>query len=310
MTQVDIFVGIDVSKDRLDVCSTAGQRFSVTNDPAGRAALARRISGARAAGLEASGGYETPVLKALAQAGLAAYRLDPAQVRAFARSRGQRAKTDAIDARMIALCLSVGLDGLKPFTDDAATARLAALSAFRRRLVAQRAGLAGSADRIDEPVLEQLAAEQDAMLADQIARLEAEIAATIAATPELSDKAVRLRSAPGVGPVLAATLLASLPELGRVGSRQIAALVGVAPYDRQSGRSTRPAHCAAGRRQVRHVLYMGVLAAIRAAKSPFRDTYARLIAAGKPAKVAITAVMRKMIVILNAMIRDNATFAT
>jgi len=250
------------------------------------------------------------VLKALAQAGLAVYRLDPAQVRAFARSRGQRAKTDAIDARMIALCLRAGLDTLKPFADDAATARLAALAAFRRRLVAHKAALAGSADRIEDRVLQGLMAEQDAMLATHIARLDAEIAATITATPDLADKVVRLRSVPGVGPVLAATLLASLPELGRIGSRQIAALVGVAPYDRQSGRSARPARCAAGRAgTVRNVLYMGVLAAIRAQKSPFRQTYARLRAAGKPPKLAITAVMRKMIVILNAMIRDGAPFA-
>lgn len=173
MAQVDIFVGIDVSKERLDVFSTAGERFSVANDPAGREALALRIRGARAAGLEASGGYEAPVLKALAQAGLAVYRLDPAQVRAFARSRGQRAKTDAIDARMIALCLRAGLDTLKPFADDAATARLAALAAFRRRLVAHKAALAGSADRIEDRVLQGLMAEQDAMLATHIARLDA-----------------------------------------------------------------------------------------------------------------------------------------
>lgn len=308
MTQVDVFVGIDVSKDRLDVFSTAGERFSVANDAAGRAALALRIAGARAAGLEASGGYEAPVLKALAQAGLATYRLDPAQVRAFARSRGQRAKTDAIDARMIALCLSACRDTLRPFVDDAATARLAALAAFRRRLVGHKAALAGSDDRREDPLLQHLAAEQEALLAAQIAGLDAEIATIIAATPELSDKAARLRSAPGVGPVLAATLLASLPELGRVGSRQIAALVGVAPYDRQSGRSARPARCAAGRRQVRNVLHMGVLAAIRARKSPFQTTYARLVAAGKPPKLAIAAVMRKMIVILNATVRDDAPF--
>lgn len=310
MTRTDLFVGIDVSKDRLDVYSTAGELFAVSNDAAGLERLAARVRGARAVGLEASGGYELPALTALAQAGVAAYRLDPAQVRAFARGRGQRAKTDAIDARMIALCLSASLPDLAPFACDATTARLAELSAFRRRLVGQKAALAGALDRITDPTVLSLMADHQAALAAMIARVEAEIAACVDDEPSLRDKAARLRSAPGVGPVLATTLLAGLPELGRVGSRQIAALVGVAPFDRQSGRRAGPARCAAGRRHIRNVLYMAALAAIRARKRPFFQTYERLLSAGKPAKLAITAIMRKMIVILNAMLRDNAPFAT
>lgn len=309
MTQTEVFVGIDVSKERLDVFSTAGERFSVANDAVGLERLAARVSGARAVGLEASGGYEVPALKALAQEGVAVYRLDPAQVRAFARSRGQRAKTDAIDARMIALCLCAGLDDLTPFACNAATARLAELAALRRRLVGQKAALAGSADRASDAFVRALMAELEATLAALTARLDAEIAVAIAAEPSLREKAAHLRSAPGVGPVLATTLLANLPELGRVGSRQIAALVGVAPYDQQSGRRQRPARCAAGRRQIRNVLYMAALAAIRAQKRPFFQTYERLRAAGKPAKLAITAIMRKMIVVLNAMLRDAKPFA-
>lgn len=310
MTQVDIFVGIDVSKDRLDVFSTAGMGFAVPNDAAGLECLAARLAGVRAVALEASGGYELAALTALAGAGVAVYRLDPAQVRAFARSRGQRAKTDAIDARMIALCLSANLADLVPFVCDATTTRLAGLSAFRRRLVGQKAALAATLDRTSDPAVLGLMADHQAALAALIARTEAQIAACVNEEPALRDKAARLRSAPGVGPVLASTLIGALPELGRVGSRQIAALVGVAPYDRQSGRRARSARCAAGRGHIRHVLYMATLAAIRARKRPFFQTYERLRAAGKPTKVAITATMRKMIVILNAMLRDNATFAT
>lgn len=302
-------VGIDVSKDRLDVFM-AGDTFNVENSAAGLKVLVRLLKGVRAAGLEASGGYEVPALKALAAGGVAAYRLDPAQVRSFARGVGQRAKTDAIDARMIARCLAEGIDGMEPYEENEVTERLAALHAFRRKLVGQKTAVAGQADRMTSPLLLTLLAEHQAALADWIAPVEAEIAATIASDPALACKAARLKSAPGVGPVLATALIAGLPELGRIGSRQIAALVGVAPYDRQSGRRARPARCAAGRRNIRNILYMAALAAIRARKRPFAQFYERLTAAGKPPKLAIIAVMRKMVVTLNTMLRTGAAWAT
>lgn len=305
MTQPDLIVGIDVSKDRLDVFVSSGVSFMVANSTSGVQELVQRVQGARAFALEASGGYEALALHALAQAGLSVYRLDPGRVRSFARGLGQRAKTDAIDARMIALCLAAGIADLHPYQSDAATQTLAELVALRRQFVGDLTGLAGRVDRARAELVRELLAEQAATLRNMITRLDARIAETVAGDDALARKAARLRSAPGVGPVLAATLTAGLPELGQIGSRKIAALIGVAPYDRQSGRRAKPGRCAAGRGHIRKVLYMAAMAAIRAGKNPFARTYQHLTGLGKPAKLAIVAVMRKMIVVLNAMLRDD-----
>lgn len=323
MTQERMFVGVDVSKDRLDVHVPGEAAFAAENNRTGLKRLVGRLKGLGpvAVGLEASGGYEAGALKALAKAGLAVYRLDPAQVRAFARGLGRRAKlvlgpaesrtrgTDAMDARMIARCLEAVIEDAKPYRPDPTTERLAALAGFRRKLVSEIAGLKSYADRVVEPVVIRMVQARLGTLKLSVARLDKEIRDQIAADAAMTRRHRLLVSAPGVGPVLASTLIAELPELGRATSRQIAALVGVAPFDRQSGRKTRSGRCRAGRRTVRNVLYMAALSAVRARKRPFIDLYERLQAAGKPAKLALVAVMRKMIVTLNAMAQTNTEWA-
>lgn len=312
MAHEDIFVGIDVSKDRLDV-HLDGTVFAVANSAHGHRTLTKRLIASDRpvrVGLEASGGYEAPVLLALAEAGLAVYRLDAGRVRAFARALGKNAKTDPIDAALIAQCLQATHPGLVPYKPDPAAERLAALVRFRRQLVEDAAALEARTDRQRDRLLTRLVARQLLLLEAQRALIEREIERHIAGEPELARRACLLKSAPGVGPVLAATLLAELPELGALGSREVAALVGVAPFDRQSGRSRRPGRCRHGRSAVRKVLYMGALAAVRAGKRPYADFHQRLIARGKPNKLALVAVMRKLIVTLNAMLRTNTAWAT
>lgn len=312
MTHYETFVGIDVSKDRLDVCVwPQGEAFSVGNDAAGRKALAARLVrlGPVAAGLEASGGYERAALKALSRAGVAVWRLDAGQVRAFARGVGVKAKTDAIDAAMIARCLAAVAGDHAPWSEDAAAGRLAALVGYRRKLVAESAAQKGYADRVDAPLVARMVKARIAALKLQVACLDKEIAAAVAASSDMAPRAAAMMEVPGVGPVLATTVMAELPELGRLDARQIASLVGVAPFDRQSGRSARNGRCRGGRRQVRNVLYMAALAAIRAKANRFKDAYQRLIAAGKPPKLAIVAIMRKIIVTLNAMAKNQTQWA-
>lgn len=311
MTQDRVFVGIDVSKDRLDVhVHPAGERLAVGNEPAGWQALRQRLRRLRAAAVavEASGGYERGVLDDLADHGIAAYRLDPAQVRGFARGLRRHAKTDAIDAETIARCLAAAVAGLQPYRPDPQRRRLAELVAHRARLVEQAAVLSGARDSIDAPLVRRLIAADILRLKRQILLLAKEIAGVIAADPELARRSARLTGVPGVGPVLAATLLAHLPELGRIGAKAVAALVGVAPFNRQSGRTDRGGRCRGGRRQIRAVLYMATLSAIRSGNPAIADFYQRLRHAGKPAKPAIVAAMRKLITILNAIVRDSTTW--
>lgn len=310
MPQERVFVGIDVSKDRLD-CRLGGVRLSVANDAAGLKMLIVRLKqlGLVAVGLEASGGYEKLALAKLFKAGLDVWRLDAAQVRAFARGVGRRAKTDRIDAEMIARCLATIWQQCRPWRPDPAAERVEALTAFRRKLVGEQTALKGYADRADEPVVARMVRTRLAALKLAIVQLDTEIGRAIAADPVLARRNSQLQSAPGVGPVLAATLLAELPELGRVSSREIAALAGVAPHDRQSGRTTRPGRCRGGRHAVRAVLYMGALSAVRGRKQPFAAVHQRLTQAGKPYKVALVAIMRKLLVALNAMLRDNKNWA-
>lgn len=307
MPQEYTFVGIDVSKDRLDGQVLGGERFSVANDPAGLKELVCRCKrlGPVAIGLEASGGYEKAALAKLFKAGLDVWRLDAAQVRAFARGLGRRAKTDKIDAEVIARCLAVVWQDTRPWRPNPAAEAVEALTAFRRKLVEEQTALKCQLDQAAHPLVTRIVKQSITAVKHRLLLLEKEIASAIAADPELARKNAQLQSAPGVGPVLAATLIAELPELGRLSSREIAALVGVAPFDRQSGRSVRPGRCRGGRHAVRAALYMGALSAVRAGKQPVAAFHKRLTQAGKPYKLAIVAVMRKLLVALNAMLRDN-----
>lgn len=308
MPQEQMFVGIDVAKARLDVhLHPQGQGFTVPNDKAGWRSLSLRLRalGPMAVALEASGGYEKGAARRLVKSGLAVYLLDPAQVRSFARGLKRHAKTDAIDAAMIARCLATTIADAIPWRPDPLAERLTALVAFRAKLVAERTALKSYSDTVEEPVVRRLVNGRLAGLTLAIARLDKEIGTLIGATDDLARRFRLLVSVPGVGPVLASTLLALLPELGRISPKAVAALVGVAPFSRQSGAADRGGRCRGGRGSIRAALYMAALSAIRGGNAPVRAFYERLRCAGKPAKPAIVAAMRKLITILNAIARDN-----
>lgn len=308
MAQIAIFVGGDVSKDRIDVfVHPIGERFGVSNDQAGWEAFAERLAEWPQAvvAVEATGGYELGVIRHLVRLGVAVRRVDPGQVRHFARSAGRRAKNDAIDARMIALFASVH-EG-RPAVVDPLTERLREYVRARRQLVAEKVTLGNQRQLVEDPTIQAMTAERLALIKTHLARLDRAIAKAIGESPVWREKAGLLMSMPGVGPVLAQTLLALLPELGTLGRRQVASLVGVAPFDRDSGRHRGNRSVSGGRADVRTVLYMAAQAACRFNPriKAFRE---RLRAVGKKPKVAIIAVMRKMLVILNAMLRENLSW--
>jgi transposase len=311
MAQDAVFVGIDVSKVKLDVhVHPSGESFSIDNDAAGIKQLGIKLTRLSPNGvaLEASGGYEKAAAKGLFAKGLPVYIVDPAQVRFFARALRRRAKTDPIDAAVIARCLAATITELRLFAPDPAAERLAALVNYRRRLIAEKTGLLSYRDVADDRTVRALVARQIASLALRIATLDKSIAVCVAEHAAFAAQARLMRSAPGVGPVLAATLIAELPELGRLDRRRIASLVGVAPHARQSGQTDRGGKCTGGRRSVRNVLYMAVLSAIKAKAPVLSSFYARLRQSGMAFKPAIVSVMRKLITIINAMVRDQKTF--
>ncbi|MGO9357815.1 MAG: IS110 family transposase [Xanthobacteraceae bacterium] len=311
MPQDAIFVGIDVSKARLDVyVHPSGESFSVANDRAGIKQLGARMRALQPRGvaLEASGGYERAVAKGLFAKSLPIYIVDPSQVRSFAKALRRRAKTDPLDAMMIARCLAVTIDVLRPYVPDPAADRLSALVGYRSHLVAEKTALLSYQDTTEDSVVRSFVARQITGLALRIATLDKAIAVCIAEHPNFASNAKIIRTAPGVGPVLSATLLADLPELGQLDRRRVASLVGVAPHARQTGRTDRGGKCSGGRRQVRTVLYMAVLSAIKARSPVLRPFYDRLRQSGMEFKPAIVAVMRKLITILNAMVRDRKPF--
>jgi transposase len=308
MTQERVLVGIDVAKARLDVhLRPCGEVFALGNHKAGWRALAQRLRklDSVAVGIEASGGYEKGLARHLVKTGIVVYVFDPAQLRAFARGLRRHAKTDPIDAAMIARCLEATIEDAIPYQPDPLAERLAALVAYRTKLVAESAALKGYRDTLQEPLVRRMVDGRRASLKLALARLDQAIAGLIAGTPGFARRFCLLVSVPGVGPVLASTLIALLPELGRIGAKAVAALVGVAPFNRQSGRTDRRGRCRGGRGAVRTVLYMATLSAIRCRNPAIAPFYDRLRRAGKPAKPAIVAAMRKLITILNAIARDQ-----
>lgn len=304
MAQSARFVGIDVAARRLEVYSHPdGATCAVDNTPAGWQALVAWLGTEPVAGIsvEATGGYETGVVRHLAAAGFTVRRLDPAQVKALARVLRQRAKSDRLDAALIA---RAGLIADTPAYDPRPEVeRLSELIKYRQQALADRIALDNQARTLTDPDLLDWTRRRREQLAALLTWLEQEIAAASAAPP-LAERAALLGSAPGVGPILAGTLLALLPELGHLSGRQIAALVGVAPYDRRSGQSDAPRHIAGGRPTVRSVLYMATLSAVRC-NPILRTFYQRLCRAGKKPKVALVAAMRKLIVALNAMLKQG-----
>jgi transposase len=298
-------VGCDVSKRTLDIFDEGcGKAERIYNTPE---AIAARIAAWRGRGVfvvfEATGGYDRALATALVDAGIAHARINPARARDFARASGRIAKTDAIDAAMLAAFARVMAPAQ---TQEASPARkaLSLLAKRRDQLVAMRAQ---EKNRVSEAVDAQAGAgvrRHITFLDDEIDDIETAIAGHIAADDALAEEAGLLRSAPGVGPVAATQLLALMPELGRTGPKQIAALAGLAPMNTDSGALRGRRKIAGGRKRVRDALYMAALNAVRRT-GPFKTFYDRLLAAGKAKKLALIAVARKLLGVLNAMVRDQ-----
>jgi transposase len=302
---MECFVGIDVAKARLDLAlEPSGEAWSVTNDAAGIQDLASRLAplGPTLIVLEATGGYEAAVTATLASAGLPVVVTNPRQVRDFAKACGRLAKTDALDARILARFAAQVRPAPRPLPTEAAQL-LDSLLTRRRQLVEMLTAETNRLGVARGPVRRDIT-QHIRWLKRRLADADGELKAAIQASPVWRAKDDLLQSVPGVGRVLSLTLLAELPELGRLSRREIAALVGVAPLNRDSGRRRGPRVVWGGRAPVRAVLYMGALAATRA-NPVIRAFFERLRAAGKPAKVALTACMRKLLTILNAMVHHD-----
>lgn len=297
------YVGLDISKARLDYMVEAGEPAAVSNDEAGCATLVerlRQVPGARVV-CEATGGYERTLLRALWQAQLGVCRVAPGRVRHYARAEGLWAKTDRIDARLLCrYARSMQPRAQTPMPDECQTLR--DLLDYRRQLGEQQTATRNRLEHAGT-TLHGLLTAQHSQLTANLEQANAAIQAHLRSHAALQTKAARLQQLQGVGPVLAATLLAYLPELGHLEDRQIAALVGVAPHPEDSGTTSKQRHVRGGRAEVRLVLYMAAVSA--AHHNPVLAAfYQRLRASGKPPKVCLTAVMRKMIVVLNRMLRD------
>jgi transposase len=301
-----VIVGIDVSKDRLDVAVRPdGEPFAVGRTGGGIDELIERLKSRsiKLVAIEATGGFETVVAAGLAGAGLPVVVVNPAQVRAFAQALGKRAKTDPIDAAVIAHFAEATNPQVRPLP-DATTQLLAELVARRRQIVEMIAAESQRAHHISAPRLKKSIARLRKALEKELAELDDDISDHIRGSPAWAEKEDLLASVPGIGPTIARTLIAELPELGSLDRRQIAALAGLAPWTRQSGKWRGKSFIGGGRSSVRRVLFMGALVASRfnPVFKRFRD---RLVTAGKPKLVAIIAVARKLLTTLNAILRDR-----
>ena len=309
LRRVTTCVGIDVSKDRLDVhLRPSGEAFAVARDGKGLENLVDRLAALDVSliVLEATGGFETMVAAALAGASLPLAVVNPRQIRNFAKALGKLAKTDRIDAEVIALFA----EKIGPQARTVATPQAQALGELvaRRRQVVEMIGM--EANRRRRAADKRLVKKIDrhvAFLEKELAEVDADIDASVRATPAWREAEDILTSVPGVGPVTARTLIAELPELGGLDRRKLAALVGVAPFNRDSGAWRGHRMIAGGRTTVRNVLYMAALVAIR--HNPVvRATYQRLVKRGRPKKVAIIGCLRQLLTILNAMVRTKSAW--
>jgi transposase len=305
-----IVVGIDVSKDRLDVhVEPSGEAFAVARDAAGLEALVERLKplSVKTVAVEATGGFETVVAASLCAAALPVVVVNPAQVRSFAQAVGKRAKTDPIDAAVIARFVATTRPQVRPLP-DAQTRRLSDLVARRRQIiammVAEKQRQTRAEGRMKKSILRLTKALQK-----ELTEIEAEIDDAVRGSPLWREKEDLLASVPGIGATIARTLLADLPELGTLDRRQIAALVGLAPWTRQSGKWRGRSFIGGGRATVRTALFNGARVAARW-NPPLRAFYRRLVAAGKPKMQALIAVARKLLTILNAILRDRRPWQT
>jgi transposase len=303
------FVGIDVSKGFLDIeIWPAGERLQVTNDRPGRAELVRWLKrrSIDAIGLEASGGYERHVFNALLDAGLPARRVNPLRVRQFAKACGILAKNDRLDAHVIARFIATVPQ--RPVQRNPAAEMLAELVTARRQLCEELTRAQNQAEHATQPVVTRLSKRRATRLRAEILLLDSAIAKAVAANGQIAHKNDLLRSVPGVGPVFAHTLLALMPELGTLTNRQAASLLGVAPFDCESGAFKGQRRIFGGRQPIRDVAYMAALVAGK--HNPILAAFRqRLLDAGKKPKVVIVALMRKLITILNAIIKHDQPWA-
>jgi transposase len=303
-------VGIDVSKDRLDVAvRPSGELFLLQRNAGGLEQLVERLRllAPSLVALEATGGFETVVAAALAAAGLPIVVVNPAQVRAFAKAVGQRAKTDPIDAAVIAHFAEATKPEPRPLPDEA-TRMLADLVARRRQIVemigAERQREKRATARIKKSIARLIKA-----LEKELVSVNSDIDDAVHGSPAWRDKEDLLASVPGIGPIIARTLIADLPELGHLDRKKIAALAGLAPFTRQSGQWRGRSFIGGGRTSVRTALFMGAMAA-RRHNPVLKAFFGRLVAAGKPKMVALIAVARKLLTILNAVLRDQKPWQT
>ncbi len=303
------YLGIDVSKATLDVAVHDGPTAVHANDPAGIAALvAAAVARApQLVVLEATGSYHASVTSALVAAGLPTAVVNPAQVRAFAKSTGRRAKTDRLDAPLLAQFAAVVQPTPRPLP-DVATQELAALLDRRRQLLDMHVAEQNRLP-VARPSVQRDIAKHLRYLAVALERTDADLDDWIRRSPVWRAQEDLLRSVPGIGPQTARLLIADLPELGRLNRREVAALVGLAPFAQDSGTWRGQRRCWGGRGAIRAVLYMATVSATRC-NPVVQAHYRRLRAAGKPAKLALTACMRHLLIILNAMVKTQQRWRT
>ncbi len=308
MRRARVYAGVDVSKDRFDVCLRWSEPeshedvFFVTHDAAGIDTLVSGLLEERPVLviLEATGGFERAVFGALAAEGLQVAVVNPRQVRDFARATGRLAKTDRIDASILARFAEAIRPAPRPLPEEEIRA-LQGILARRRQLVGMLTAENNRLPTASKPVAKRIAAHIR-WLEKELSRTDRDLDEAIKSNATLRENETLLRSVPGVGPVLARTLLAEVPELGTLTHKRLAALVGVAPLNRDSGTLRGRRSVWGGRAEVRAALYMGALVAAR--RNPVvRDFYERLLAAGKPKKVALVACMRKLLAIVNAVLK-------
>lgn len=298
--------GVDVGRDYLDVgLAPSGKVFRTANAPAGLASL---VTGLRRAGvtkvvLESIGGYGARLVRVLAQAGFEVGVVDPKRIRALRIAEGRRAKTDRLDAGLIARFALLMQDAARP-VPDARAFEIRALSTRRRQLVEMAAKEKTRLKQsLDETVADSCR-QMIALLSSERTRVEAMLLDRLGEIPEATARGALLQTIPGVGPAVSMTLLADLPELGLIDRKAIASLSGLAPHPNQSGTRTGPAHIGGGRPCVRAALYMAAVSAVRS-DNGFRREYQAMRQAGKPAKVALIAIARKIVVVANTMVRNN-----
>jgi transposase len=308
MPSTAMFVGVDIAKaDFVVACRPAGTSWTALNNAPGITDTVARVRALAPTLIvvEATGGYETPLVAALATAGLSVVVANPRQVRDFAKSTGQLAKTDRLDAQLLALFAERVRPTPRPLP-DVVVQQLNALMTRRRQLLDMLTAEGNRLEHAAAPIRREIT-RHIRWLERRVTAVDRDLDDTIQKSPVWRAKENLLRTVPGIGPVVSRTLLADLPELGRLNRKQIAALVGVAPLARDSGTLRGKRTVWGGRAPVRAVLYMGALVATR--RNPvLRAFYRRLVEAGKPKKVALIACMRKLLTILNAMMRSNTAW--